>query len=492
MQNEPPSGLMRTFKPQVSLAGRQSLCLGIAESIRASIARGQLRPGEFLPSTRELAKQLGVHRHTVLTALDILVSEGLLHSHLRRGFAVNEQARFEELPPPRAVPAFSGFRIVREGASVDAPSVSSVPYPLHSATPDPALVPHAELKSAYAHVLRRARSELFDIADERGYSPFVRVLADHLRQNRGLVARELMVTHGSQEAIALVARALLAPGDVVAVEDPGYPPAWHAFRAVGARVVPVRVDTQGLDVEALARVLERRRVRLLYTTPAHHFPTGVTLASTRRPELLALTAKHGVPILEDDYDHEYHYVGLPLAPLAADASFEHVIYIGTLSKLIGSGVRLGFVAAASSLIQALARLCRIGTRGHDPVSQAALAAWMHDGGLERHLRRARRSYAARREALLEALGAAASQDIVELRVPNGGLGLWARFRDCDSQELARAAFERGVTMLPEQALRLRETPCEGARLAFSRCAPERLRAAADELVRIARDIRGRR
>jgi GntR family transcriptional regulator/MocR family aminotransferase len=456
------------------------------------MARGQLVPGEFLPSTRELAGQLGVHRHTVLAALELLVSEGLLQPHARRGFAVSEQARFEKAPAPRSVPTFPGFRVVREGASVDVPSVSSVPYPLHSATPDPALLPHAELKAAYAHVLRRPRSELFDIADERGYPPFVRVLADHLRQNRGLVARELMVTHGSQEAIALVARALLAPGDVVAVEEPGYPPAWQAFRAVGARVVPVRVDARGLDVEALTRVIERRRVRLLYATPAHQFPTAVPLSPARRPELLALTAKHGIPILEDDYDHEYHYAGLPLAPLAADPSFEHVIYVGTLSKLLGSGVRLGFVAAAPALVQALARLCRIGTRGHDPLSQAALAAWMDDGGLERHLRRARRSYAARREALLEALGAAASQGIVQVRVQNGGLGLWARFRDCDSQELAHAAFQRGVTMLPEQALRLRQTPCEGARLSFSRCTPESLRTAADELIRIARDLRRRR
>ncbi|HET9931585.1 MAG TPA: PLP-dependent aminotransferase family protein [Polyangiaceae bacterium] len=480
---------MRTFKPQVSLAGRKTFSLGIADSIRASIVRGQLRPGELLPSTRELAAELRVHRHTVLAALEILVSEGRLEAHARRGFSVSQRAQFERSPPTRAAPSFAGFRIVRDGARVDAPPVSAIPYPLHSATPDPTLAPHAELKAAYAHVLRRPRRELFEIADERGHPPFIRVLGDHVRQNRGLVARELMVTHGSQEAIALVARALVAPGDVVAVEEPGYPPAWDAFRAAGARLAAVRVDAQGLDVEALTRLAKRRRVRLLYTTPAHHFPTSVTLSPERRGELLTITARHGIPILEDDYDHEYQYVGLPVAPLAADSSFGHVIYAGTLSKLIGSGVRLGFVVAAPELLQVLARLCRIGTRGHDPVAQAALAAWMGDGGLERHLRRARRAYVARREALLAAFAEAVSDGSLALQVPNGGLGLWARFRGCDSMKLALAAQQRGITVLPEQSLRLREATCDGARLSFSRCPPDELLAAGAELLQIARELR---
>lgn len=228
---------MRTFIPQVSLAGRKSLALGIADSVRRSIARGQLRPGELLPSTRTLAEEFEVHRHTVLFALELLVSEGLLLSNPRRGFVVSDSARFVKAESGDSPLPWSGFRIVRGDSLLDVPAVSSAAYPLHSATPDPALVPRAELKSAYAHVLRRRRDELFDIPDDRGFEPFRKIVADHLRQHRGLVAREVMITHGSQEAIALVARALIAEGDVVAVEDPGYAPAWHAFRAAGARVV---------------------------------------------------------------------------------------------------------------------------------------------------------------------------------------------------------------------------------------------------------------
>jgi GntR family transcriptional regulator/MocR family aminotransferase len=479
---------MRTFCPRTSLNGRQSLALGIAQSVRQSILRGQLRPGEMLPSTRQLAAEFGVHRHTVLSALELLVTEGLLLSNPRRGFSVGEGATRLELPPRHEALVWRGFRIVRAAALPEVPPLSELAYPLHSATPDPALVPRDELKAAYAHVLRRRRDELFDSPSERGFEPFRRIVGDHMRLHRALVAREVMVTHGSQEAIALIARALLAPGDVVAVEDPGYAPAWHAFRAVGARVVGVPVDEHGLDVEALEKLLARRRVRLLYTTPSHHFPTAVTLSAARRAALLGLTAHHGVPILEDDYDHEYQYRGLPLAPLAADRAAQHVIYVGTLSKLVSSGVRLGFVAAQKELLDGLARLSRIGTRGNDPLSQAAIAAWMSDGGLERHLRRTRRVYAARRDALVEALQPAVRDGLCALRVPDGGLGLWARWLGCDSHRLALAARDRGILVLPEGGLRLREGRYEGTRLSFSRCTPERLQAAGAELIRIARNL----
>lgn len=251
----------------------------------------------------------------------------------------------------------------------------------------------------------------------------------------------------------------------------------------------MRVDERGVDVDALEKLFKRRRVRLLYTTPSHQFPTAVALYPARRPSLLALTARHGIPILEDDYDHEYQYRGLPLAPLASDRAAQHVIYVGTLSKLVSSGVRIGFIAAANELIEAVARLCRIGTRGSDPLSQAALAAWMSDGGLERHLRRARRVYATRRDALVEALEPAVRDGLCALRVPDGGLGLWARWVGCDSHRLALAARDRGILVLPESRLRTRDGRYEGTRLSFSRCTPERLRTAGTELIRIARSVK---
>jgi len=483
---------MRSFNPTPTLDGRQSLYLGIAASLRRSIERGQLEQGGLLPSTRELASRFGVHRHTVATALDLLVAEGLLEAQPRRGFQV---LREQSTKKPRPMPtrhAFPGFRLVRENSYPPLPAVSTVPHPLHSATPDASLMPHAELRSAYAHALRRQGRELYDIDDERGLPRFRAILADYLRRNRGLFARDSLITHGSQEAISLVAQALLRPGDWVAVEDPGFPPAFQAFRACGARLARVSVDAHGLDITALAKLVANQQIRLIYTTPAHQFPTTVSLSAARRQALLELSAQHAIPILEDDYDHEYQYRGLPLAPLAAHAGAEHVIYVASLSKLVAPGVRLGCVVASEPMLKALAGLRRLTTRGHDPLPQAALAEWMNDGGLERHLRRARRAYGARRDALLEALSPAVESGRVELSTTDGGLALWARFLGVDSLKLAERARAHGILVLPEQLLRVSPRQHDGVRLSFSRVAPEHFRNFIPALLKLGEELAPRR
>ena len=261
------------------------------------------------------------------------------------------------------------WRLVRDGPGLVSPDFAAVRYPLHSATPDPRLLPREELRAAYAGVLRGRRVDCFDMGDERGLPRLVRALRAFLRRTRGLTGRELLLTHGSQEAIALVAQVLLADGDAVAVGDPGYPPAWDAFRAAGARIVPLPVDEQGIDVDALGRALRRVPCRLVYLTPGRHYPTTASLSAPRRMALLEMTRRAGVAILEDDYDHEHHYRASPPPPLALEAP--HVIYVSTLSKAVAPGVRIGFVAAAGEIIDRLVRLRRTGARGNDGVTQAA-------------------------------------------------------------------------------------------------------------------------
>src|SRR5262245_62620003 len=160
----------------------------------------------------------------------------------------------------------------------------------------------------------------------------------------------LLVTRGSQMALSLTARALVRPGDVVAVEHPGYRPAWEAFRLAGAEVVPVPVDEHGLDIRALHKLISRREIRAVYVTPHHQFPTTVTLAAPRRMELLRLAAQRRFAIVEDDYDHEFHYGGRPVLPMASFDTEGVVVYIGTLSKVLALGLRLGFVAAPRDFV----------------------------------------------------------------------------------------------------------------------------------------------
>jgi GntR family transcriptional regulator/MocR family aminotransferase len=478
---------MRFLHPRTtrSVNGRRTRYLGIASSLRESIRDGQLAAGEYLPSSRELSRQYQVHRHTVLVALDTLLSEGWVVAEPRRGYRVCPQVPEAQAKRDRGSAVFRGFRIVRAGSSLPA-SVDEVPYPLHAALADPALIPRRELRAAYAHVLERPRSRIFDQLDDRGLRELRNAVSVYLRRVRAVVPEDLLLTHGSQEAISLVAQALLAPGDGVAMEEPGYPPARDAFRAAGAEVLPIPVDAQGLSIEHLRAALDKQKskVRLVYVTPTHQYPTTVSLSGTRRDELLGLTLERGIPILEDDYDHEYHYRGSPPAPLAASGA-PHVLYVSTFSKLIGPTFRVGWIAARPELIDALVQLRRTSTRANDAVTAAALADWMQDGGFERHVRRARRCYAERCAAAVDSLELLRQDGLIEFQAPSGGMSIWARFPGIDSERLAARARERGVLVAPEYLLGVRGRG-NGVRLAFARLAPARFREAVAILAEVAR------
>jgi GntR family transcriptional regulator/MocR family aminotransferase len=468
-------------------SGRRARHPGIASSLRAAIAGGQVGPGDRLPSSRDLAEHFGVHRHTISEALDSLVAEGWIEAAPRRAFFVGFDLPVRGFDAPRLLGRASSappkWRFVRDGPALTSPDPERVRYALHSATPDPRLLPRDELRAAYASVFRARRLDAFDMGDERGQPRLVRALGSFLRRARGLTGRELLLTHGSQEAIALVAQALLGPGDAVVVGDPGYPPAWEAFRAAGARLVPIPVDEQGVDVDALGRALRRRTCRLVYLTPGRHYPTTASLSAARRVALLDMTRRAGVPVLEDDYDHEHHYRASPPPPLALEAP--HVIYVSTLSKAIAPGVRIGFVAAPAAVIDRFVRLRRMGTRGNNGITQAAIASWIEEGGFERHLRRARQAYRERRDTAFAGIERAREAGCdVSCRLPDGGLALWTHWSAVDTGALVLRARERGVLFVPETAVRVAPPSAQtavahGARIAFSRATPDELRAAID-------------
>ncbi len=443
----------------------------VADALRRLVASGAVAPGELFPSTRELGDRWDVHRHTVQLAFDALVAEGLVVAEPRRGYRAlapaPELAAMGEADPARV--RSHAFRLVFEPPPAVVPE-SEITHPLHTATPDPALLPLGELRAAWAHVLARSGARLLDRIEERGHPRLLAELSRYLRRARGLRPERMLVTGGSQEALALAAQVLLAPGDVVAVEEPGYVPAWDSFRATGAEVVPLPVDGEGLRVDALAALSRRRRVRLVYVTPTHQYPTTVTMSAFRRRALLALTLERGIAVLEDDYDHEYHFRGAPQPPLAASSDAPHVVYVATLSKLVAPGLRVGVLAASEPLIAAAAARRRIGARAGDGPTQAALAEWIESGGFERHVRRARRVYAERRDAAIAALERAARSGRLRFHPADGGLALWTEWPGLDTAALARRALARGVAVLPEVLCRMRGSGA-GLRLAFSRPSP---------------------
>jgi GntR family transcriptional regulator / MocR family aminotransferase len=450
--------------------------LQIARQIADEIRRGRLRPADRLPGSRQLAATLRVHRNTILAAYAELIAEGWLETARGRGTFV-----------ARAIPEVKGRPFVKRlgtriGATPrtvfdlpDAPAVYRPPVlprgtlNLSSGSPDIRLVPVRLLGRAYRRVMATRGRDVLSYGDPEGHPMLRSALASMLAINRGLsVGRaDVFVTRGSQMALALVARALLRPGDVVAVEQWGYRPAWEAFRAAGATVMPVPIDGDGIDVEALRHLSERRPVRAVYLTPHHQYPTTVTLKAARRIDILAMAQERKVAIIEDDYDHEFHYDGRPVLPLASADRAGVVVYIGTLSKILAPGLRVGYIVAPPELISRIAAIRSLLDIQGDLATEAAVAQLIEDGEVQRHVARVRRDYARRRDTLAAALTGRLG-DAVDFTVPPGGMAIWIRFRTrTDVEHWARRSLEHGVSWYPGRRYAFDQLSKPFARFSFA-------------------------
>jgi len=457
--------------------GKKAGYLDIADALRGCIRTGQLRKGEALPSTRELARRLRVHRHTVMAAVGELVAEGWITAAVRRAYRVNETlpSKFFEAAAQGGAERARGvhrWRLVRSaGTGLTPPPASPARYAFKSGIADLRLFPHQEFKSCLNDSLKLSRLRVLDYGDPAGHPPLIEALKTYLRRVRAVSGKEIVITHGSQEGIFLAAQLLLKPGDAVAVESLGYSPAWDALKAAGAELVPVGVDSGGMDPDSLAKVLRGRRVRLIYTTPLHQYPTTTTLSIPRRMRLYELASRFGVPILEDDYDHEFHYRSQPLPPLASRDPEGLVIYVSTFSKVLFPSARIGFMAVPAELAAALAGYRRIVTRQNATLLQDTVARWMNSGGFERHLRKMRRAYEGRMETLVSCLEAGKASGLpLSWAAPDGGMAIWAD-TGLDSVRAAELALRRGVYVHPGANYRLDRKPDTHLRLGFANQSP---------------------
>ncbi|MGE0492453.1 MAG: PLP-dependent aminotransferase family protein [Vulcanimicrobiota bacterium] len=444
---------------QIELAaGAEPLYRRLTASLQSCLESGQLQVGELLPSSRALARQLGVHRQTVLTALDELQAEGWLAAEPGRGYRV---VALPATAPTRAGQARPRFVWQLRAPDPDPPPALGFP----SGRPDLTKFPVKEYYAAIREVLRRHEpTQLLGYSDPRGKPALRRELTRYLRRARGIRAEEdeVVITHGSQEAIFLLAQLLLEPGDEVAVETPGYPPAWAAFRQCGARLVGVEVDTDGLRPDQLHGLSSK--VKLLYLTSIHQYPTTVTLAGPRRRRVYEWACERGVPILEDDYDNEFHYRGPGDATLKARDPAGLVLYCSTFSKVLHPSSRLGFAVVPSEVAGPLAALKDVVSRQNDGLTQEAVAWWMEQGGFERHLRRMRRLYEKKRDHLASLL---AETDFT-FQLPDGGMCLWLDVGVC-SQRVAHEATRLGLGLRPGNSYLLDGGQSTCLRLGF--CAP---------------------
>lgn len=450
--------------------------LQIARSLAADIRRGRLRPGDRLPGSRRLAASLHVHRNTVLAALAELMAEGWIETTQGRGTFVtraipDHRGRpFSRRLGIRAhVPTRVAFALPEPPVAYRPPLLPRGTLNLSNGAPDVRLVPARSIGRAYRRVLALRGADLLAYGGPEGHPALRSALASMLANTRGLsvAADDVLVTRGSQMALTLAARALVRPGDVVAVEQLGYRPAWEAFRAAGATVVPVAIDRDGIDVEALKKLARRTTLRAVYVTPHHQYPTTVTLKAARRLALLALARAERIAIIEDDYDHEFHYDGRPVLPLASADVTGLVVYIGTLSKILAPGLRVGYIVAPPAVLQSVAAIRSLLDIQGDLATEAAIATLIEDGELQRHVARVRRVYANRREILANSLRRAFGEG-VDFTLAGGGMALWVHVRmSVDVDVWARRSLECGVSWYTGRRYAFDGQPRPFARFSFA-------------------------
>jgi GntR family transcriptional regulator/MocR family aminotransferase len=403
-----------------------------------AILDGRLRAGDALTPSRELARQLGISRFTVTEAYARLAAEGYVDGRGRGGTVVTSTVTATERERPA-----TALRPTATAASIrrfDRDPTARARFDLRPGTIDAGLFSAPAWRRCMAQAMQEAPPHYGDPAG----SPALReALARWIGRSRGVLATaaDVVVTSGALHAVDLVARVLIEPGDVVAIEDPGYPPAYELLRSLGARTVGVPLDEHGLIVDAIPA-----EARLIYVTPSHQFPLGVVLSHERRIQLLRWAARHGAAVIEDDYDSQYRYDSRPLEPLQRLDRDGRVIYVGTMSKVLSPSLRIGFAVVPRSITDAVHTMRQTIDWCPPWPTDGALANFITEGHLARHVVRATRHYRERRRAVREAVRSLSVP--IEVMPSTAGLHLAlvldGPVGDDDDRRLQRAARDHEV------------------------------------------------
>ncbi|WP_326819496.1 MocR-like pyridoxine biosynthesis transcription factor PdxR [Streptosporangium sp. NBC_01756] len=467
----------------VSLDGRHDLSGQIYRQIRTAILDGRLQPGEPLPPTRELARRLEVSRNTVGVAYDRLTGEGFLASRVGAGTYVDALAGRSRHPGRGVTEEGSGRQEPSPGQALRPragwddvprpPAPTAEPaYDFRAGIPDARLFPFESWRRLMSRELRPSAVRTAMYGEPAGHLGLRTAIARHIGVSRAVRtgADDLVITNGAQQAIDLIGRVLLEPGDCVAVEEPGYPPPRQLLRSLGARVVPVPVDAEGLVVEALPD-----EARMVYVSPSHQFPLGMPMSLSRRIALLSWAERRGAAVVEDDYDSEFRFGGRPLDTLKSLDAGGHVIYVGTFSKTMLPTLRLGFLVAPPPLRQAL-RAAKYLSDWHASLpAQAALARFVDEGLFVRHIRRMRNEYQDRHRRITDLL---TRQDGWLRPIPStAGIHLSALLPEAEPLETAtllRRLRAAGVAAYPLSRFYAGRPDRTGLVLGYGAIPPERI------------------
>lgn len=424
----------------------------VFDTLRAAIVEGRLAAGSRLPATRELANRLAVSRNTVNTAYEMLTAEGYVSARAGSGFYVVGILPDQTVSLPAGEPTasaggedgatrrgLSGRGKLLAGRTRPVPGIANPAF--QRGLPALDQFPFGLWQQHLARHSRAPDEALLKYRDDGGLPALKAALADYLRLSRGVCCEtdQIIIVSGGQAALDLASRLLVDAGDRVSIEEPGYAGARDALQAAGARMLPARVDDKGLCVERIAA-----GTKLVYVTPSYQFPLGITMSASRRLQLLQWAAENDAWVIEDDYDSEFRYSGRPFSCMQGIDGQQRVVYVGTFSKVMFPGLRLGYLVVPRRLAGAFAAALRKTGQDAPPLIQAAMADFIASGQFAGHIRKMRKLYA-RRQALFVSLARRHLRDFLVVRPTHAGMQLACRFsRDMDEARVRQLAAARGI------------------------------------------------
>ncbi|HEV8147283.1 MAG TPA: PLP-dependent aminotransferase family protein [Bryobacteraceae bacterium] len=446
----------------------------IYEKIRSAIASGSVARGEKLPPTRELAESLGLNRMTVASAYELLESDGLIRGHVGRG-------SFVEGVPAEAARSQStslDWESLIPAEEIDSPAPSSARISFSASRPSEMLFPLDEFRTTCREVIDSDEAvQILQLGPASGYGPLRRYLLEQARQ-RGVAGADddILITSGCQQAFDLLQRVLASRGETVLLEDPVYPGLRNVFQRGGARVIGVPVGAEGIEIEALGRMIEQERPRLMVLTPDFQNPTGTTLPREARQAALEMARRGGVVVVENDLYSALRYHGTEIAPMKRLDSSGSTILLGSFSKIAFPGLRVGWAIGPRQVIARLTEAKQSSDLHSDQLSQAVLLRFAASGRLEAH----RQKMLAAGSERLKSCIAACSKELPSgsrFTRPEGGMSLWVRLPEpLDAAELATQAERENVSFLPGRYFAVSRPQSHALRLSFAGLAPAEIRS----------------
>jgi GntR family transcriptional regulator/MocR family aminotransferase len=482
---------------KIEKPGKQAVYIQIANQLMSLIRSGTIPSGQRLPSTREMALMLHVHRRTVVQAYDELLSQGWLESHTGKGTFVIQHLP-EITPQPISTntalttnPAkTAGFRFKEAPHLAREVIKTRAKLHLDDGFPDTRLAPLDEISRAYRSQLLMGNSyQRLGYGDTLGSLWLRQELSSYLNETRAFktTSENILITRGTVMGLFLASNTLLDPGDHVAVAEMSWASANMNFMQAGARLHVIPVDDFGIDLDFLEQICHRNPLRMLYITSHHQYPTTVVLRADRRLRLLNLAEKYGFIIFEDDYDYDFHYQSKPLLPLAGADPAGMVLYCGSFTKAISPAFRIGYLVGAENVIKHMAQFRRIIDRQGDVMLENSVAELLHNGVIQRHLRKSLRAYKERRDVFCELLKTQLS-DYTQFQIPEGGMAVWTRFHESiDLKILSKTAATKDLFFSEGAGIQANPVLSNGTRLGFASSTTSEL----EQCVEILRDLLAR-